>query len=301
MTNLAQRLVVQAPQKLTQEKQPSVIRREEIYEGPRVEDLRREADEFRAGFEKEKEAMLAAARAEAEQIVKEAEERAFQEVKRKTEEAQNLREEAEQEAALIIDGARRNADDVNAEIEKQAEQVRKAAYEEGLSSGREEGYSDGAAEVERLTERLHLILSKAIEKRAEIIQESETQLVNLVLLIAKKVIKVISDNQKSVVINNVIQALRKLKTRTDVIIRVNTADLKLTSQHVKDFLRLVENAKNITVMEDTAVDTGGCIIETDFGLIDARISSQLSEIEEKILTLMPMRSSGKHEKDGVEV
>ncbi len=60
---------------------------------------------------------------------------------------------------------------------------------------------------------------------------------------------------------------------------------------MKDFLRLVENAKNITVMEDTAVERGGCIIETDFGLIDARISSQLHEIEEKILELMPIRSS----------
>ena len=44
-----------------------------------------------------------------------------------------------------------------------------------------------------------------------IIEESETQVINLVLLIAKKVIKVISENQKNVVINNVVQALRKLQ------------------------------------------------------------------------------------------
>jgi flagellar assembly protein FliH len=123
-------------------------------------------------------------------------------------------------------------------------------------------------------------------------EESETQVINLVLRIAQKVIKVISENQKNVVINNVVQALRKMKSRGDVIIRVNLDDLELTSEHINDFLKMVENVKSITVLEDSSVDRGGCIIETDFGQIDARISSQLHEIEERILELMPIRIKG---------
>jgi len=34
-----------------------------------------------------------------------------------------------------------------------------------------------------------------------------------------------------------------------------------------------ENVKSVTVLEDSSVDRGGCIIETDFGQIDARVSS----------------------------
>jgi flagellar assembly protein FliH len=55
---------------------------------------------------------------------------------------------------------------------------------------------------------------------------------------------------------------------------------------------MVENVKSVTVLEDSSVDRGGCIIETDFGQIDARISSQLHEIEEKIVELAPIRSKG---------
>ncbi len=113
------------------------------------------------------------------------------------------------------------------------------------------------------------------------------------LLIARKVVKVISENQKNVVINNVIQALRKLKTRGDVVIRVNLADVELTSEHIKDFMRMVENVRSITVLEDSTVDKGGCVVETDFGHIDARISSQLGEIEEKILELVPIKTKEK--------
>ncbi len=111
-------------------------------------------------------------------------------------------------------------------------------------------------------------------------------------MIAKKVVKVISENQKNVVVNNVIQALRKLKSRGEVLIKVNISDVELTSEHIKDFMRMVENIRSVTVVEDSTVDKGGCIIETDFGEIDARISSQLHEIEEKILDLVPIKAKG---------
>ena len=67
----------------------------------------------------------------------------------------------------------------------------------------------------------------------------------------------------------------------------------LFRSHAKDFIELAENAKNLTVVEDTAVDRGGCIIETDFGEIDARIASQLHELEEKILDISPIKARGK--------
>ena len=262
------------------------------YTGPKVEDLRREADEFRQGFEAEKERLLASARAEADKIRADAERAAFEEVKRKNTQAQKIRQEAEDEARRILAEAGRKAAELEGDIKARVAHTEREAFEKGVAEGREQGYGEGRAEAGRLVERLHTILAKAIEKRGEIIQESETQIINLVLLIVKKVIKVISENQKNVVINNVVQALRKLRSRGDVVIRVNLADLQLTSEHVKDFMKMVENVKSITVLEDSSVDKGGCIIETDFGQIDGRVSSQLHEIEEKILELMPIRAKG---------
>jgi flagellar assembly protein FliH len=114
-----------------------------------------------------------------------------------------------------------------------------------------------------------------------------------VLLIARKVIKVITENQRNVIISNVVQALRKVKGRGNIIIRVNMADVKLSTDHIKDFINMVEGAKSIQVVEDSTVDQGGCIIETDFGEIDARISSQLAELETKILEISPIKAKAK--------
>ena len=264
----------------------------EEYTGPTADDLRREADFFKENWEKEKEDMIKAAESKVEQILRDADQHAFEEVKQKTDEIQVLKKKAEDEAAAISEEARRSAEEMTARVEMDVAEIRKKAEEEGYEKGREEGYAEGQAEVERLVEQLHSIIDKTIEKRNDIIDESETQVINLVIMIAKKVVKVISENQKNVVVNNVIQALRKLKSRGEVLIKVNLSDVELTSEHIKDFMRMVENIRSVTVVEDSTVDRGGCIIETDFGEIDARISSQLHEIEEKILDLVPIKAKG---------
>ncbi len=279
------------PPKVEIEEEPEAVPMEE-YAGPTVEDIKREAEEFKARWEDEKAKMIKAAEEEAENIKKEAERVAFDEVKRKNNQAQKIRQEAEDEAKKIVGEAEKRAKELENEIKQKMDRIEKEAHGKGFTAGHEEGFKEGKDELKRLVESMHTIISTAIEKRNEIVAESETQVINLVLLIAKKVIKVISENQKNVVINNVVQALRKLKSRGDVIIRTNLVDLELTSEHINDFLKMVENVKSITVLEDSSVDRGGCIIETDFGQIDARISSQLHEIEERILELMPIRAKG---------
>jgi flagellar assembly protein FliH len=263
------------------------------YTGPTADQLKREADAFMSQWGKEKDAMIASAKAEAERIVREAEGAAFEEVRRKTNQAQKLRQEAEEEAAKLVAEAEKRVAELEATAASKVEAAEREAAKKGREEGREEGYKEGVAEVERLVGRLHVILDRAMDKRAEILAETETQVIELVLLVAKKVVKVISENQKSVVVQNIQQALRKLKTKSDVIVRVNLADLQLATEHVKDFVQMTENAKKLQIIEDSTVDRGGCVIETDFGEIDARIASQLSELEEKILDVAPIRARGK--------
>lgn len=283
----AQKVKVEAPVFVTEELEPL-----DIYDGPTADDLRREAEAFRESWADEKARLVQEAHDEADGIRKQAEKTAFEEVKSKTDAAIRDKRIAEDESERIKGDADADAEKIRQQAIEERDRVFEEARNSGYEEGREEGWKEGRAEAERLIDRLHKILDASIEKRQEIIDEAETQLIDLVLLVSRKVVKVISENQKNVVINNIVQALRKLKSRGDVAIRVNLADLDLTTEHVKDFMRMAENVKSITVLEDSSVDKGGAVIETDFGQIDARISSQLREIEEKILELVPIRTTG---------
>lgn len=265
----------------------------EEYTGPTADQLRREAEAFKEQWDSEREEMIAQAKAEAQRIVQEAEEEAFRQIREKTEQATQQRQDAETEAATTRQHAEEEAGRIVRDAEERGRKIEAEAFQKGHQEGREAGIEEGKGELQRVIERFHVVLSKAIERRNEIIQESETQVVNLVLSIAKKVIKVISENQKNVVINNITQSLQRLQQKSDVIVRVNLADLKLATRHKEDILRMAERVKTITIAEDTTVDPGGCIIETDFGEIDARISSQLREIEDRILEMVPVKTRAK--------
>ncbi|MCG8569418.1 MAG: flagellar assembly protein FliH [Spirochaetes bacterium] len=267
----------------------------ELFEGKTIEQLKEERDQFEKDFEVQKQAMIAEAEAKKEEIIKHAEATAHEIIRKKTNESQEIKSSAEAEAQEIIQQAKTEAQGIEREVQEKESRILNEARKRGYEEGWDEGYGKGSEEVKRLVERIQIILDAAIKKRNDIFIETEHQIIGLVLLIAKKVIKVISENQKNVVINNVVQALRKLKSRGEVAIRVNLADLELTTQHKRDFVEMIEGVKSIKILEDSTVDRGGCIIETDFGALDARISSQLQEIEERILELMPIQSKGKSE------
>lgn len=272
------------------EEEEEVIEDIPEYAGPTADDLRREAEAFKAEWELEKQELLDSTQAEAEKIIKNAEHAAFEEVKRKTDQSKIIKAEAELEAQKIVKEAELKALEIQQDSEKNRDKIVEDAYKEGFSKGSEEGYTSGKNEVQRLIDRLHTVLERTLDRRQEILDETEQQIVELVLLMTRKVVKVISESQRNVVMTNIVQALRKVKGRGDVTIRVNLADVQLATDHIKEFMTSVENIKNITVVEDTTVERGGCVIETDFGAIDARISSQLSELEQKILEISPIKT-----------
>ena len=266
------------------------VQEEEVYTGPTAEDLRREAEEYKAQFEQEKQQLKADAQKEAERIIKAAEDTAFAEVKRQTDQAAVIKADAENEAAAIVEKAKAEAAQIVAEAQAQHDKIVSEARNEGFEQGSKEGFDKGSAEVDRLIDRMHKILEAVMQRREEILQDTESQIVELVILMARKVIKILSENQKNVIMANTVAALRKVKTRGSVTLRVNIEDVKLTTAHADEFIQHVENVQGITVQEDSSVEKGGCIVETDFGAIDARISSQLTELENKILEVSPVKN-----------
>jgi flagellar assembly protein FliH len=266
---------------------------EEAYTGPTAEELRREAEAFTEQWNIEKAEMIQAAKDEAESIVQAAQQTAEEEKQRGADEAAAIKTAAQGEVETILADARQKAEELETQTRSTLDDEKKEALEQGREAGRQEGYADGKVEVGRLIERTQSVLERAQDKRGDILAETEQEVINLVLLMTRKVVKVIADNQREVIISNVEQALKKVRDRGNILIHVNLVDLKLTTEHIKEFIQMMEGVKSIQVVEDSSVDPGGCIIETDFGEIDARIASQLAELEAKILEVSPIRTKPK--------
>ena len=49
---------------------------------------------------------------------------------------------------------------------------------------------------------------------------------------------------------------------------------------------MIEGIERIRITEDNTVDRGGCIIDTEYGSIDSRISIQMQKIEHLIREML---------------
>lgn len=255
------------------------------YTGPTIEDIEEQNKKLIMQTEEEAKTIVEEARIEAGRVVQEAEGKAFEYVKKATLDANKIEEEVKirtEEFKIAKENEiQKKVAEQKELLRKEYQETKEAAHREGY----EAGYAEGKIEADRLIKRMHTIIEEAIDRRDTIIQDAEDQVIRIILLIARKVVKSISEEQKKVVIDNIKAALQKIKGKTEVIVRVNTEDLELSTEHKEEVMQQFEELKQITILEDTRIDKGGCIIETDFGSVDARIATQLAEIEEKIREL----------------
>ncbi|RME91293.1 MAG: flagellar assembly protein FliH [Candidatus Hydrogenedentota bacterium] len=260
----------------------------EQYTGPSIEEIEAELQRYREETEEEIKQRKKEAEEQAQKIIEAGKAEAFRLIQEAKENAKKEEEAARFKAEQIIEKAKLENERMVKEAEMRVTEIEHEAWNKGYNAGREVGFRQGQGEVRRLIDRLGTILGHAIDVREQIVKESEKQMVEMILIIARKVIKDEIIERKEVVLNNIREVLARIKERDRIDIRVNFSDLELTTAHKDEIVKMMESLRKVNIYEDSRVDRGGVIIETDVGAIDARISTQLKEIEEAIRDAKPI-------------
>ncbi len=173
---------------------------------------------------------------------------------------------ASDQAREILERARREA----ARIRQRAEQVLQEALrerEEEKARGFDEGRQEGLAE---LTSRI-----AAFERQREAtLEQEEKTLLAMVLEIAKKVIG--RELKKGAVADIVRQAIAQA-VGEKLVIRLHPEDKKRLEEK-GEIGKGTEPNRIVTLQEDESITPGGCLVETEFGSVDARLETQWTAI-----------------------
>lgn len=226
-------------------------------------------------------------RALEEDVLFEAKKEAEKIIRQSHKEAENIIQQAQQKADEIlanakieIENAKIEVENAKTEIEKITKSAKQQGYEEGFNEGKKEGITAGEEVIKNALAEIQHILIEAKHKREEIIQTNQETIIELALMIAKKIIKTEIAINKEVIFKNLNQALEKLKEKEKIKVKVNPIHLQELKDRKEELLAQVSNIEGVEFEEDKNIEPGGCVIETNFGLIDATISSQLEIIEE---------------------
>lgn len=166
------------------------------------------------------------------------------------------------------------------------EDERRNSLEQGNKQGRAEGLQTGIEqESAKWTDALAR-LAQAIEdmskSKARFRAEVEEDAVKLALAIARKVLnrELASDPEALVGLARV--AFGKLNLRELQRVRVHPAG----APAIEKLLAASSAPKRVEVIPDGTLERGGAIFETDRGMLDASVTTQLSEIERGLADML---------------
>ncbi len=163
--------------------------------------------------------------------------------------------------------------------EKHADELK-----ESFTKGYIEGENSGIlSERQRLEPALEALQASAEELRKcgrSLIAHFEKASVELAIAIAGKIVcHEVSINKMTIV-----DVLKKATKETDgneiLKIRINPSDLQFIEEAGFSLSDL--RAENATLEGDSAVPSGGCVIQTDFGCVDSIMDHQLEAVAEAL-------------------
>ncbi len=164
------------------------------------------------------------------------------------------------------------------EISKRIALLEQEAYEKGFAQGQRDGAALGKKQYETLTNRLSALvigLEKAIEEH---VLSFEPQLVSIVKTIVYAIIQQEVSTNPKIIQTSLKEALSHVVDQTRVRIHLNPDDMEFIEDIMGAVREELSRLKDFEIIPDTNIGRGGCILETDFGLIDATLERRFKEI-----------------------
>lgn len=168
----------------------------------------------------------------------------------------------------------RRIDDRNlvSRAQEEAVQIKQNAYQEGYNLGLQQA----TAEIENFK----TVLSAFMGAEDRVFNEIAPNILELSMSIAQKVIKHEANTDVQMVVDTVMDALRMLsKNEPKIVLRVNPIQVQYLKDILPDKIKSIGMETKLSVLSDEAVAEGGCIIQTNNGMIDATVEAQLGIVQ----------------------
>jgi flagellar assembly protein FliH len=159
----------------------------------------------------------------------------------------------------------------------------KNAYDKAFSEGMREGINQEKQKLSMAMESVAKLIQDLKILKNEFFKNSEKEIIDLIFLIAKKVIHREVSTSKDIIIPVLRDTVKNISDREGVKIRLNPNDYRYIMEVWPDFLSKFCDMKNTLIEEDEEISQGGALIETDSGGIDARLDRQLDKIKETLI------------------
>ncbi len=161
--------------------------------------------------------------------------------------------------------------------------TRESSYQDGLQAGEKAGYQQGVGLIQKEIEQFAGLTESIRSRQEELIESSEQFVLSFALKVVEKIIgstefSTLNFNQDKLQ-QVVAESLKLFSNSTKYTLRVHPETGEVVEKYKTEILRQIKKSVEISIVEDPTLNMSDCLVESDYGVLDARIESQFKEIE----------------------
>lgn len=174
-----------------------------------------------------------------------------------------------------------------ARLKEVQEQAYQQAYQLGLDEGREKAFQENQALLTEKLESLNALLHKIESLKTELVTCNEAHVMQLIYHLASKLAMTEISSQKELVLEVLKAAVGDTQAEEKITVKLSAEDLQFVEQSREKLSREAEVFRNMKLEEGPHITSGGCIIETNYGVVDATVEKRVQKLWNAISDKLP--------------
>jgi type III secretion protein L len=164
----------------------------------------------------------------------------------------------------LLKKIKEEAEQYRKEVVQECEGIKEAARREGF----EEGYQAWVKQIAGLEEEITRVQG-----------EMQKLVMPIALKAAKKIIVAELASSPQIIVDIVMHAMKSVAQHKKIVLYVNKADFEYIDSNKSKIKQLFESLESLSVRERDDVEPGGCVIETESGIINAQFKERWRTLE----------------------
>ena len=164
-------------------------------------------------------------------------------------------------------------------LRERAEEMQRQAYEEGFASGEKAGFKEGEQKAAVLIGSLHKLLEEIAFFKDELVENLESQAVDLSVIIARKIINEEVQTRPEVIVSMVKESLRRLQRSGTITVKINPV---LHELFMEKKAELLEVHGDITFDVNSSIAVAGPLVVSQIEEVVTDVESLLDNVIEEL-------------------
>lgn len=186
----------------------------------------------------------------------------------------------------LLAEAREQIGQMQQEAAQQIERERAAALAQAKQEGYDAGYSEGMRQTERLKEELAGERRRMAAEYEQKIAELEPLFIETLSGIYEHVFKVNMETNKQLLLYLAENTIRNIEGSREFLVHVSKEDYAAVNMQKKQLEAAAAGANtSVEIVQDATLSEGECMVETDGGIFDCGLGTQLAELTKQLKLL----------------